>query len=102
MSANTPENRIKRKLDRVLKKLGVWYYCPQSGPFGARGIPDRVAIISGTFVGIECKADKSKKLTALQKKCGLEIEKAGGVFFVAYDDETIKDVEDFINFTNGG
>ena len=53
----TPEGKIKRKLDNTLKQLGVWYYSPQSGPFGRSGIPDRVAIHKGRFIGIECKAE---------------------------------------------
>ena len=52
--SNTPEGKIKRKLDKKLKELGVWFYSPQSGPFGKAGIPDRVAIVEGKFVGIVC------------------------------------------------
>tara|TARA_Y100000593_G_C4289378_1_gene327405 strand:+ start:502 stop:792 length:291 start_codon:yes stop_codon:yes gene_type:complete len=92
----TPEGKIKRKLDNTLKQLGVWYYSPQSGPFGRSGIPDRVAIHKGRFIGIECKADAKKKPTALQIKCMKEIDNAGGKCFVVYDDETIQQVVNFI------
>ncbi len=92
----TPEGKIKRKLDNTLKQLGVWYYSPQSGPFGRSGIPDRVAIHKGRFIGIECKADAKKKPTALQIKCMKEINNAGGKCFVVYDDETIQQVVNFI------
>ena len=92
----TPEGKIKRKLDNTLKQLGVWYYSPQSGPFGRSGIPDRVAIQKGSFIGIECKADAKKKPTALQIKCMKEIDNAGGKCFVVYDDETIQQVVNFI------
>ena len=51
--SNTPEGKIKRWLDKSLKELDVWFYSPQSGPFGKAGIPDRVAIVKGRFVGIE-------------------------------------------------
>lgn len=94
--ATTPEGRIKRKLDKMLKAEGVWYYSPQAGPFGVAGIPDRVAIVRGQFVGIECKADKTKKPTALQTKCMADIEAAGGKCFLAYDDETIAAVQQYI------
>ena len=94
--SNTPEGKIKRKLDNVLKQLGVWYYSPQSGPFGKAGIPDRVAIVRGIFVGIECKADAKKKPTALQIKCMQDIEKAGGKCFLVYDSETIQQVVNYI------
>jgi hypothetical protein len=94
--ATTPEGRIKRRLDKVLKEEGVWFYSPQAGPFGVSGIPDRVACVLGRFVGIECKADKTKKPTALQLKCMRDIEAAGGKCFVAYDDTTIAEVRDYI------
>jgi len=98
--ATTPEGRIKAKLDKMLKAEGVWYYSPQAGPFGVAGIPDRVVIVCGQFVGIECKADKTKKPTALQTKCMRDIEQAGGKCFVAYDDETIESVREYIRARN--
>lgn len=94
--ASTPENRVKRKLDKMLKAHNVWFYSPQAGPFGRAGIPDRIAIVAGRFVGIECKADATKKPTALQVKAMEEIEAAGGKCFLVYDDETITEVQDFI------
>jgi hypothetical protein len=99
--ATTPEGRIKRRLDKMLKEEGVWFYSPQAGPFGVSGIPDRVACVLGRFVGIECKADKTKKPTALQEKCMRDIEAAGGKCFVAYDDETIAAVRDYIKEIKG-
>ena len=98
--ATTPEGKIKSRLDKMLKAEGVWYYSPQAGPFGVSGIPDRVAIVAGQFVGIECKADKTKKPTALQMKCMRDIEQAGGKCFVAYDDETIETVREYIRARN--
>ena len=46
----------------------------------------------GRFVGIECKADKNKKPTALQTKTMKEIEMNGGKCFLVYDNETIQEV----------
>lgn len=94
--ASTPEGKIKNKLDKMLKYEKVWFYSPQAGPFGRAGVPDRVAIVNGRFIGIECKADRTKKPTALQLKCMKEIEMAGGKCFVVYDDETINQVREFI------
>lgn len=94
--ATTPEGKIKRKLDKMLKAHGVWMYSPQAGPFGRAGIPDRIAIVAGRFVGIECKADKTKKPTPLQVKAMDDIEAAGGKCFLVYDDETIDEVQEFI------
>jgi len=96
--ATTPEGKIKKKLDTMLKSEKIWFYSPQAGPFGRAGIPDRVAIAGdGKFIGIECKADRTKKPTALQLSCMKQIEAAGGKCFVVYDDETIERVREYIN-----
>ena len=87
---STPEGKVKQKLDKALKQLGVWFYSPQAGPFGKAGIPDRVAIVRGRFVGIECKADKNKKPTALQTKTMKDMN--GGKCFLVYDNKTIQEV----------
>ena len=76
--ANTPEGKIKKKLDTMLKSLSpwVWFYSPQSGIYGKSGIPDRVIVAYGNFIGVECKADRTKKPTALQLRCMKDIEMA--------------------------
>lgn len=96
MAAATPENKIKKRLDTMLKAEKVWYFSPQSGIYGVSGIPDRIAIVAGRFVGIECKADASKKPTAIQLLRMKEIEAAGGKCFVVYDHETIDHVRNWI------
>ena len=93
MSYNTPEGKIKRKVVEVLKKHGVWYFFPASNGYGKAGIPDIIAIAGGEFVGIEVKADRTKKPTALQVKCGKEIEAAGGTWMLVYDEITIEALE---------
>lgn len=92
----TPESKIKSALDKMLKAEGVWYYSPQAGPYGVAGIPDRVAIVCGLFLGIECKADEKCKMTALQERCREQIENAGGKFFLVYDKATIEEVRQWI------
>lgn len=96
--ASTPEGKIKARLSRALKAEKVWYFCPQAGIYGVAGIPDFIAIAGGQFIGIECKADGSKKPTALQVLRMSQIEKAGGKCFVVYDDETIEQVMLWIRF----
>jgi hypothetical protein len=93
----TPEGKIKAALDKMLKQERVWSYPPQAGPFGGAGIPDRVAVVDGLFVGIECKADATKKPTALQVKCMADIEAAGGKCFVVHDKATIEQVREWIH-----
>lgn len=96
--ATTPEGKIKVKLDKMLKSYGkdVWYFNPQSGIFGKSGIPDKILCVNGKFIGVECKADRTKKPTALQLQCMEKIEQAGGVCFVVYDNETIHHVKLYI------
>lgn len=96
--AATPEGKIKAHLSTRLRAEKVWYFCPQSGIYGAAGIPDFIAIVGGQFIGIECKADGSKKPTALQVLRMKQIEDAGGKCFVVYDDETIETVMLWIRF----
>tara|TARA_R110002020_G_scaffold15996_2_gene56812 strand:+ start:732 stop:1061 length:330 start_codon:yes stop_codon:yes gene_type:complete len=94
----TPEGKIKVKLDKMLKSYGkqVWYYNPQAGAFGRAGIPDKILCVNGHFIGVECKADRGKKPTALQLQCMKQIELAKGVCFVVYDNETIEHVRLYI------
>jgi Holliday junction resolvase len=93
MSALTPEGKVKRKVTELLKKHGVWYFFPANNGFGKAGIPDIIAIVDGHFVGVEVKANKSSKPTALQIKCGEEIEKAGGTWMVVFDEITLQVLE---------
>lgn len=94
--ATTPEGKIKAKLTKMLKQLGVWYFFPAAGPMGRSGIPDVICIIDGLFVGIECKADPSKKPTALQVRVGQEIATAGGAWFLVRSNEDIQQLGELI------
>lgn len=96
MSAATPEGRVKKKLAEMLKQQDVWFFFPAANGMGRAGIPDVICVVEGQFVGIECKADKSKKPTALQLLCGKEIRNAGGYWFLVYDDFSIAQVEKWI------
>lgn len=88
---------MKAKVDKVLHAHKVWFYSPQAGPYGRAGIPDRVAIVRGQFVGIEVKADRTKKPTQLQRRCMAQIEAAGGKCFVVFDDETLELLKVYIH-----
>ena len=67
--ADTPEAKMKKKVDKVLKEAGVWYFAPQSGIYGRSGIPDRIGILpGGRILAIEVKAAlklNQKHLTGL-------------------------------------
>jgi len=96
MSATTPEGKIKKKLVEMLKHEKVWYFFPAANGMGKAGIPDVICIVEGQFVGIECKADETKKPTTLQLMCAKDIRNAGGYWFLVYDDYSIAEVEKWI------
>jgi hypothetical protein len=89
VSYNTPEGKVKRRVVEVLKKHGVWYFFPANNGFGVAGIPDIIAVVKGQFLGIEVKADRTKKPTELQLQCGAKIQSAGGWWMVVYDQESL-------------
>lgn len=92
MSALTPEGKVKRKVVKVLKKHGVWYFFPANNGFGKSGIPDIIAIVDGHFLGVEVKSATGEP-TELQKICGKQIEEAGGTWVVVSDDITLEALE---------
>lgn len=94
--AMTPEGKVKKMVTQMLFKYGIWYFFPAANGLGRGGIPDIIAIVDGLFVGIECKADRTKKPTALQLHCGEDIRLAGGQWFLIYDQETCAALENFI------
>lgn len=77
----TPEGKVKAKVVRILKSLGIYYFTPQTGGYGRSGVPDLICCYEGRFVGIECKAGKNKP-TALQEAEMQKIRDAGGKTFV--------------------
>jgi len=81
----TPEGKVKKKVQQILKDRGAYYFSPVTGGFGRSGVPDIVACFHGRFIGIECKAGNNKP-TALQLKNLADIEKAGGVSLVINED----------------
>lgn len=97
MTAMTPEGKIKKRLTDMLKHQKIWYFMPANNGLGRSGIPDLICVVDGLFIGVECKADSTKQPTALQIQCGKQIREAGGYWFLVYDDQSIAQVEKFIN-----
>ena len=95
--AQTPESKVKRKVTEMLRSRNIWYFFPANNGLGRGGIPDIIAIVEGHFVGIECKANASKKPTPLQLSCAAEIVRAGGKWFLVYDEESLGDLTDYIS-----
>jgi Holliday junction resolvase len=80
----------------MLKYHNVWYYYPPANGMGQSGLPDVICNLNGLFVGIECKADHTKKPTALQLRCAEQIRAAHGYWFLVYDDISLGQVEQFL------
>jgi hypothetical protein len=89
VSYNTPEGKVKRRVVEVLKKHGVWYFFPANNGYGVAGIPDIIVCVKGQFLGIEVKADRTKKPTELQMQCGAKIQASGGWWMVVCDQESL-------------
>lgn len=102
-------NQITRNIIRVINfqprcvayrinNVGVWDEAKGIHRAGntEKGLPDIFACIRGAFVTIEVKAGKDR-MSEDQEKRKFEIEKAGGVYFVARStDEFIKWFETFL------
>lgn len=78
--SNTPEGKVKRKLDEWLDKNmpGHWRVKPRGGAFGKAGCPDYLICWQGIFIGIEVKSDVGEA-SALQMMNLKLIQRAGGV-----------------------
>jgi Holliday junction resolvase len=88
----TPEGRSKAAIKRWLDRHDIWYFMPAANGFGKVGIPDIICIVAGRFVGIEVKAPgKENNLTENQKTRIEEIQRAGGIAFVASHVETVEE-----------
>lgn len=83
--AQTPEKRVKTKVESILKGEGAYYFFPATHGYGRSGVPDIIACVNGRFLAIECKAGGNKP-TALQVREIENIRSAGGVAVVANEE----------------
>lgn len=81
----TPEGIVKAHVKAVLKSYGAHYQMPVTGGYGRSGASDFLVCYRGFFIAIECKADKTKKLTPLQENAGIAVRAAGGWFLTIHD-----------------
>jgi Holliday junction resolvase len=79
--AQTPEKRVKTKVESILKAEGAYYFFPATHGYGRSGVPDIIACVDGHFLAVECKAGTNKP-TALQVREIESIRLAGGVAVV--------------------
>jgi Holliday junction resolvase len=83
--AQTPEKRVKTRVESVLKSEGAYYFFPATHGYGRSGVPDIIACVNGRFLAIECKAGGNKP-TALQVREIENIRAANGVAVVANEE----------------
>lgn len=79
--AQTPEKKVKTKVEAVLKSEAVYYFFPATHGYGRSGVPDIIACVNGRFLAVECKAGGNKP-TALQVRELERIRNANGVAVV--------------------
>ena len=48
--AMTPEARVKKAVKALLDQYEVYHFSPQSGIYGAAGVPDHIACVNGRSV----------------------------------------------------
>lgn len=83
--AQTPEKRVKVKVESILKQEDAYYFFPATHGYGRSGVPDIVACVDGHFLAIECKAGTNKP-TALQTRELESIRRRGGVAVVVNEE----------------
>jgi hypothetical protein len=88
--ASTPEKKVKDKVVKTLKDLGVYYFFPTTYGMGRSGVPDIICCTNGKFLGIECKAGGNKP-TVLQEREMAAIRTAGGIA-VVINEENLHEV----------
>ena len=113
----TPEGRTKRLIKDLLEKYKIypaskagafpddaagWYFMPVSASaFGVAGIPDFIGFLYRTggyaeFWAIEAKAP-GRKTTGFQNLQIVTIRSAGGTVFVVDGEESLAEVEKWLN-----
>ncbi|HSY52436.1 MAG TPA: hypothetical protein VLC46_26785 [Thermoanaerobaculia bacterium] len=104
MSSQLPqkESEIQRLILDWLDAKRIFHYRQNSGAFkegtrfvrfGAVGAPDIVAVVKGTYVGIEVKAPRGHQ-TSSQRDFEAMLRMAGGVYVLA---RSLEEVEQAIN-----
>lgn len=89
----TPEGRVKAKINKALKAMGVdcWRFMPVQSGYGTPAL-DYLLCIRGRFVAIEAKKPGGK-LTPLQEGTKAAMEAAGGIVLVIDNDTDALTIE---------
>ena len=77
----TPENKVKKRVKKILDDLGAYHFSPMMDGYGRSGVPDIIACYKGKFIGIECKAGDNNP-TLLQLRNIEDIKRNNGLAIV--------------------
>lgn len=84
------EIQLTKAIRKYLDMLGIWNWKPMQGLGAVKGIPDIICCWKGRFIAIEVKVGSNKP--SKYQECKIkEINRAGGLAFVAYS------IDDVIN-----
>lgn len=95
----TPEGRIKNKINKLLAEYGtnIYVFMPVQVGYGKRTV-DYLCCIRGVFFAIEAKKPESKgRVTALQSATLEQVQDAGGIGFVVYDDASLAELKRWLD-----
>lgn len=96
MAANTPENKIKKKVKGLLAEYNLLYSnWPVPTGFGTPML-DLVGCYYGMFFAVETKAP-SKKPTPRQRLCIEQMLEAGAAVFVIDGDEGVQELKAWLD-----
>lgn len=94
------EKQFENKIKDFLKSLPkTWFFKYWAGPMSKAGIPDIIACVAGTFVGIEVKAPNGKP-SELQKRNIRLIRECGGVAYILYPKDFLQFKKDIYKLLN--
>lgn len=90
---STPEGKVKDKVKRAIKRLRsegwrIWSFMPVQMGYGSPAL-DFLFCINGRFVSIETKIP-GKVMTPRQEQTAADMQAAGGLVFVVFDDTSLK------------
>ncbi len=76
-----------------MRERNVFFLDIQGSRFTTTGTPDIIAVINGTFIGLEFKTYRGRQ-SQDQKNIQTRLEAAGGFYFMP---RTLKDVNDILD-----
>ena len=91
------EKNIENRIKTYLKSKGAYCVKYHGNQFSQVGVPDLLVCYKGMFLGIEVK-NETGKTSPLQDVNIKQIEKAGGISFVA---RCLADVKNIIEYIDG-